>query len=65
MPVSSAILVRNSATCSVAMRFTSALDRRLSRQRPTKSLMRSMGNPRSRARLMKRSVCTSASPYTR
>jgi hypothetical protein len=45
--------------------FTAALGRDLFLHRLTSSLMSPMAKPRVRARLMKRSMCTSFGPYTR
>ena len=51
--------------CFCAMRLTLALARRRLRHRPTSSPMSAIEKPSSRERLMKRSVCTSASLYWR
>jgi tellurite resistance protein len=60
-----AIRCASSSACFCAMRRTLALARLRFCHRPTSSAISSIEKPRSRERLMKRSVCTSASLYWR
>ena len=66
MRLSSALCpVARSSTWRWAMRWTLALARWRLRHRPTSSAISAIEKPRSRPRLMKRKVCTSASEYWR
>ena len=65
MAVISAMRRSRSATCSSAIRLTEVLLRRRFCQSLSNSAISAMPKPRSRARRMKRSMCTSFWPYWR